>query len=176
VSHDDKESTALVCVPERTCGCMLPCCACIAAWLPASPPICLWVHAAVLCMQSSMAPSKSGAALWEPYLISTGWRREWDLQLELSEGEWFQIKGDSAVAASLCAFLHHGLLAPSAQGGRPEDAIVAAVHYGGDTDTVAAMCGKKPFWHLYSSKKTSGKTCFSCCGSAVLGSNVCCAA
>mmetsp|Transcript_30192 Transcript_30192/g.78411 ORF Transcript_30192/g.78411 Transcript_30192/m.78411 type:complete len:296 (+) Transcript_30192:270-1157(+) len=76
---------------------------------------------------------------WEAYLGSTVWQNEFQLQLELSEGQPFQIKADSAVAASLCAFLHHGLIFRGQA--RPENAMIAAVHYGGDTDTVAAMTG-----------------------------------
>eukprot|EP00983_Pelagomonas_calceolata_P045122 1139568-Pelagomonas_calceolata.AAC.5 len=83
---------------------------------------------------------------WEAYLGSTVWQNEYQLQLELSEGQPFQIKADSAVAASLCAFLHHGLVSQGQA--RPENAVIAAVHYGGDTDTVAAMTGGGELMHV----------------------------
>jgi hypothetical protein len=49
-------------------------------------------------------------------------------------GEGFQIKGTDAVAAAIWAVVAHWE-------GQPQDAIVAAVHYGGDTDTIACMAG-----------------------------------
>jgi len=55
----------------------------------------------------------------------------------LAEGESFQIKADSAVAVALSAFLHHGIQACSYS----HNAIIAACHYGGDTDTIASMAG-----------------------------------
>eukprot|EP00967_Tisochrysis_lutea_P098303 scaffold145044_cov23-Tisochrysis_lutea.AAC.1 len=81
------------------------------------------------------------AIRWLEYLGSPAWQAECQLQLELSEGQPFQVKADSAVAASLCAFLHHGLISQGQA--RPENAMIAAVHYGGDTDTVAAMTGSE---------------------------------
>lgn len=75
---------------------------------------------------------------WETHLCSERWKKESALQLCLSEGEAFQIKADSAVAVALCAFLHHGMQISHQH---PENAFVAACHYGGDTDTIAAMVG-----------------------------------
>lgn len=76
-------------------------------------------------------------ASWETYLTSPAWQKECALQLELAEGNPFQIKADSAVAVALSAFLHHGTQScPHAH-----NAFVAACHYGGDTDTIAAMAG-----------------------------------
>jgi len=74
---------------------------------------------------------------WETHLSSSAWREECALQLELAEGNPFQIKADSAVAVALCAFLHHGTRSSFC----PQNAFVAACHYGGDTDTIAAMAG-----------------------------------
>ncbi len=45
----------------------------------------------------------------------------------------FQIRADDAAAAALLALCWHW--------GAPEEALVAAVHYGGDTDTIAAIVG-----------------------------------
>jgi ADP-ribosylglycohydrolase len=45
----------------------------------------------------------------------------------------FQIRATDAVAAALLALTCHWE--------HPEDALTAAVHYGGDTDTIAAMVG-----------------------------------
>ncbi|KAF5826239.1 ADP-ribosylation/Crystallin J1 [Dunaliella salina] len=94
-------------------------------------------------LSSHLVPTMEVAAEknWKAYLTlgSPLWQNECQLQLELSEGNEFQIKADSAVAAALCAFLHHGLVSRGQT--LPENAIIAAVHYGGDTDTVAAMAG-----------------------------------
>jgi hypothetical protein len=46
-----------------------------------------------------------------------------------------QIRATDAVATSLCALLHHGC------GPEPARAVVSCIHYGGDTDTTAAMTG-----------------------------------
>lgn len=45
----------------------------------------------------------------------------------------FQIRATDAVACALRALTRHWA--------DPEAAIIAAVHYGGDTDTIAAMAG-----------------------------------
>jgi len=74
---------------------------------------------------------------WETHLTSLAWRKECALQLELAEGNPFQIKADSAVAVALCAFLHHGTQSCPFS----HNTFVAACHYGGDTDTIAAMAG-----------------------------------
>lgn len=73
---------------------------------------------------------------WKNYLASQDWKLEYALQFDVCDRCEFQIEGDKAVAAALCAFVHHGML-----GRRPENAIIAACHYGGDTDTVASMAG-----------------------------------
>jgi hypothetical protein len=57
------------------------------------------------------------------------------LSAVITPGEGFQIKGTDAVAAAIWAVVAHWE-------GQPQDAIVAAVHYGGDTDTIACMAGK----------------------------------
>lgn len=49
-------------------------------------------------------------------------------------GEGFQIKGTDAVAAAIWAFV-------ARWDGPPADAVIAAVHFGGDTDTIACMTG-----------------------------------
>jgi poly(ADP-ribose) glycohydrolase ARH3 len=51
-----------------------------------------------------------------------------------ADREGFQIKATDAVAAAIWAMVAHWE-------GRPEDAIIAAVHFGGDTDTIACMAG-----------------------------------
>lgn len=56
------------------------------------------------------------------------------LSAVITPGEGFQIKGTDAVAAAIWAVVAHWE-------GQPQDAIVAAVHYGGDTDTIACMAG-----------------------------------
>ncbi|EFJ53098.1 hypothetical protein VOLCADRAFT_127347 [Volvox carteri f. nagariensis] len=68
---------------------------------------------------------------WSQYFASPRWAEELRLQAEVSEP--FQIRADDAAAAALSALCCHW--------GQPEDAVVAAVHYGGDTDTVAAITG-----------------------------------
>ncbi|GLC57331.1 hypothetical protein PLESTB_001212700 [Pleodorina starrii] len=68
---------------------------------------------------------------WSHYLISPEWEAERRLQSQVAEQ--FQIRADDAAAAATAALCFHW--------GRPEDALVAAVHYGGDTDTVAAITG-----------------------------------
>jgi poly(ADP-ribose) glycohydrolase ARH3 len=52
------------------------------------------------------------------------------------EADWegFQIKGTDAAAAAIWACVAHWE-------GPPVDAIIAGVHYGGDTDTIACMAG-----------------------------------
>ncbi|GIL77640.1 hypothetical protein Vretifemale_7135 [Volvox reticuliferus] len=68
---------------------------------------------------------------WAEYFSSPGWAAELQLQAEVSEP--FQIRADDAAAVALAALCCHW--------DRPDDAVVAAVHYGGDTDTVAAITG-----------------------------------
>lgn len=77
---------------------------------------------------------EAARAFWGEHMESPEWTRELDLSFVLSNQQ-FQIGGVPAVACALCALCHHGLLA------HPEDAMVAAVHYGWDTDTIAAMAG-----------------------------------
>ncbi|KAG2439556.1 hypothetical protein HXX76_004909 [Chlamydomonas incerta] len=68
---------------------------------------------------------------WAAYFASRGWTAEMDLHAAVSEP--FQIRADDAAAVSLAALTFHW--------GRPQDAVIAAVHYGGDTDTVGAIVG-----------------------------------
>jgi hypothetical protein len=84
-------------------------------------------------VQAAVLPSKSGTQSWSQYFGSPGWAEELRLQAEVSEP--FQIRADDAAAAALSALCWHW--------GQPEDAVVAAVHYGGDTDTVAAITGTR---------------------------------
>ena len=52
-----------------------------------------------------------------------------EAKTSLSLASWaFQIAAVDAVACALCALCFHW--------GHPEDMVVAAVHYGGDTDTI----------------------------------------
>eukprot|EP00198_Chlamydomonas_reinhardtii_P008757 XP_001698094.1 predicted protein [Chlamydomonas reinhardtii] len=68
---------------------------------------------------------------WAAYFASPGWAAELTLHAAVSEP--FQIRADDAAAVALAALTFHW--------GRPQDAVVAAVHYGGDTDTIAAIVG-----------------------------------
>ncbi|KAG2445149.1 hypothetical protein HYH02_008617 [Chlamydomonas schloesseri] len=68
---------------------------------------------------------------WAAYFASGGWRAELELHDAVSEA--FQIRADDAAAVALAALTFHW--------GRPRDAVVASVHYGGDTDTIAAIVG-----------------------------------
>ncbi|PNH09759.1 Poly(ADP-ribose) glycohydrolase ARH3 [Tetrabaena socialis] len=78
------------------------------------------------------APSfKPASEPWSEYLSSSGWAAEQALGAAVAET--FQIRADDAVAVALAALCWHWLC--------PEDALVAAVHYGGDTDTIAAITG-----------------------------------
>jgi len=80
-------------------------------------------------------------ASWRTYLTCPTWHRERALQLELCEGNPFGIRNCDcavAVAVALCAFLHHGMTECCTS---PQNAFVAACHYGGDTNAVTAMAG-----------------------------------
>lgn len=68
---------------------------------------------------------------WAEFFSSRSWADELALSGAVAPG--FQIAAVDAVAAALCALVCHW--------SHPEDAVVAAVHYGGDTDTVASMTG-----------------------------------
>ena len=68
---------------------------------------------------------------WAEYFSSKAWADELALSAAVAPG--FQIAAVDAVAAALCALVCHW--------SHPEDAVVAAVHYGGDTDTIASMAG-----------------------------------
>jgi hypothetical protein len=68
---------------------------------------------------------------WAEYFSSRAWAEELALSAAVAPG--FQIGALDAVAAALCALVCHW--------DHPEDAVVAAVHYGGDTDTIASMVG-----------------------------------
>ncbi|KAF6259861.1 ADP-ribosylation/Crystallin J1 [Scenedesmus sp. NREL 46B-D3] len=74
------------------------------------------------------SPAFSG---WRQYLQSPGWQHEVAVAGAVAPG--FQIKATDAVAAALWAVVRHWR--------SPADALVAAVHYGGDTDTIACMAG-----------------------------------
>ncbi|GLI62970.1 hypothetical protein VaNZ11_005827, partial [Volvox africanus] len=74
---------------------------------------------------------KSTNESWAQFFASPEWTAELRLQAEVSEP--FQIRADDAAAVALAALCCHWDC--------PEDAVVAAVHYGGDTDTVAAITG-----------------------------------
>jgi poly(ADP-ribose) glycohydrolase ARH3 len=80
---------------------------------------------------------------WARYFASPAWKHELATAALVAPGEpgggasqqphGFQIKGSDAAAAALWAAVAHWQ--------RPADAVVAAVHYGGDTDTIACMAG-----------------------------------
>eukprot|EP00775_Hariotina_reticulata_P009353 gene9353-9516_t len=77
-------------------------------------------------------PSLKGAEQsWQDFLASPVWAQELAVAGQVAPG--FQIGAVDAVAASLWAAVCHWHC--------PEDAVVAAVHYGGDTDTIACMTG-----------------------------------
>lgn len=91
----------------------------------------------VSCNTLTQAPSRGrgpAAALspWREFFATPAWGHERDTHDELADP--FQIKATDAAAVSLSALIHHW--------GRPVDALVAAVHYGGDTDTIAAIVGE----------------------------------
>lgn len=68
---------------------------------------------------------------WQEYFGSDSWQLELEVANAVAPG--FQIKATDAVAASIWALVAHW--------GQATDAIVAGVHYGGDTDTIACMTG-----------------------------------
>lgn len=68
---------------------------------------------------------------WQDYFASDLWQLELEVANAVAPG--FQIKATDAVAASIWALVAHW--------GQATDAIVAGVHYGGDTDTIACMTG-----------------------------------
>jgi hypothetical protein len=78
-------------------------------------------------------PDSPSSASWQHYLQSPGWQHELDTSRAVAPG--FQIKATDAVAAALWAVVRHW--------DSPVDALVAAVHYGGDTDTIACMAGER---------------------------------
>ena len=78
------------------------------------------------------AAGSSEPAPWSDFFASPAWAAETATHDELADP--FQIKATDAAAVALSALLHHW--------GRPVDAVVAAVHYGGDTDTIAAIVGE----------------------------------
>ncbi|GIL77642.1 hypothetical protein Vretimale_6795 [Volvox reticuliferus] len=92
--------------------------------LQAAPPCCNTFSSQA---RQFKGPNES----WAEYFSSPGWAAELQLQAEVSEP--FQIRADDAAAVALAALCCHW--------DRPDDAVVAAVHYGGDTDTVAAITG-----------------------------------
>lgn len=72
---------------------------------------------------------------WKAYYTDSDWLHELTLRYIL--GERFQIKALDAVTCALLAFCTHWMY--------PIDAVVSAVSYGGDTDTVGAMTGNLAF-------------------------------
>lgn len=74
---------------------------------------------------------KPASQPWSDYLAGPGWAAELGAVRQVSEP--FQIRADDAAACALAATCWHW--------GCAEDGVVAAVHYGGDTDTVAAIAG-----------------------------------
>lgn len=74
---------------------------------------------------------KPSSESWQLYLRGPGWSAELATSGQVAPG--FQIKATDAVAAALWAAVLHW--------DQPADAVVAAVHYGGDTDTIACMTG-----------------------------------
>jgi poly(ADP-ribose) glycohydrolase ARH3 len=84
------------------------------------------------CIQNSDLKNSS----WKEYFTSDTWKNEVMLASNVSSG-WFQIKAIDAFCCSLVAFCYHWNV--------PEDAIVAAIHQGGDTDTLGAITGALAF-------------------------------
>jgi poly(ADP-ribose) glycohydrolase ARH3 len=69
------------------------------------------------------------------YLKSSSWDHELAIRYVISER--FQIKALDAVACAILAFCTHWR--------DPANAVVCAIHYGGDTDTIASMTGNLAF-------------------------------
>lgn len=93
-----------------------------------------WIKNIICYCGSQPLLLKGANETWSHYFASPGWADELRLQGELAE--CFQIRADDAAAAALAALCLHW--------GNPEDAVIAAVHYGGDTDTVAAITSTIP--------------------------------
>lgn len=87
---------------------------------------------AVALLLLQMPQLKSSNESWQSYLRGPGWPVELAVSGQVAPG--FQIKATDAVAAALWAVVSHWE--------SPLDACVAAVHYGGDTDTIACMAGE----------------------------------
>jgi poly(ADP-ribose) glycohydrolase ARH3 len=68
---------------------------------------------------------------WEAYFSSPMRMRELAICREVAAA--FQIKATEALACAITSFCFHYKA--------PKDAVIAAVHYGGDTDTVASITG-----------------------------------
>jgi ADP-ribosylglycohydrolase len=79
-----------------------------------------------------MSALKEAEQPWQDFLASPVWAQELAVAQQVAPG--FQIAAVDAVAASLWAAVSHWHC--------PADAVVAAVHYGGDTDTIACMTGR----------------------------------
>lgn len=70
---------------------------------------------------------------WHDYFSSPAWHQELSTAVAVAP-EGFQIKATDAVAAAIWACVAHWE-------GAPQDAVIASVHCGGDTDTIACMAG-----------------------------------
>lgn len=90
------------------------------------------VGTAVALLLQQMPHFKSCSESWQSYLRGPGWSAELAVSGRVAPG--FQIKATDAVAAALWAVVSHWDC--------PVDACVAAVHYGGDTDTIACLAGE----------------------------------
>lgn len=90
------------------------------------------------CIQKYDLPNtnKKENCSWREYFKSDTWNNEVALSSQVSSA-WFQIKAIDAFCCSLVAFCYHW--------NNPQDAIVAVIHQGGDTDTLGAITGALAF-------------------------------
>jgi poly(ADP-ribose) glycohydrolase ARH3 len=106
-------------------------------WLPAEKYVFLCDSHVVLQLYTTPGGPKLQQQSWQQYFSSPAWMEELSTAAAVALGEagtGFQIKATDAAAAAIWACVAHWE-------GRPVDAIIAAVHYGGDTDTIACMAG-----------------------------------
>jgi hypothetical protein len=94
-------------------------------------------------------PDFPASSSWQQYLQSPGWQHELAVSGDVAPG--FQIQATDAAAAALWAVVRHWH--------SPADALVAGVHYGGDTDTIACMAGERARWDSSSSSSIGKCSC-----------------
>lgn len=105
--------------------------------LPATPTRPFTLSTSPTQLHASHGGPKHSSQSWQDFFSSPAWAFELKTSGIIAPGEQgggFQIKATDAAAAALWACVAHWH--------SPRDVIVAAAHYGGDTDTIACMAGE----------------------------------